>query len=69
MSFTTTAGVPAITTLGLVKLLLTVAFAPIEILSAIVMLPNKIAPGPIYTLFPIIGAPFLPALAPILTPT
>lgn len=45
--FMTSAGVPAITQFGLSTLLVTVAFAPIEQLSAIVMSPKSIAPGPI----------------------
>jgi hypothetical protein len=45
--------------------LLTTEFAPIAILSAITIFPKILAPGPIYTLFPICGAETSSLLDPI----
>jgi hypothetical protein len=53
----------------LATLLVTTAFAPTATLSPIRTRPNIIAPGPMKTLSPILGAPILPRLLiPIVTP-
>ena len=52
----TLAGTPAIVTPS-EKLLFTTALAPITQLFPILMSPKSLAPGPIYTLSPILGAP------------
>lgn len=65
--FTILAGLPAKTQYSSEQSLLTVALAPIVTLLVMLIFPNKIAPGPMYTLSPIWGASLLPALAPIFT--
>ena len=51
------AGTPAIDTLS-GKSFVTTLFAPIETLFPILISPKILAPGPMYTLSPIVGAPW-----------
>lgn len=64
----TLAGLPPILQFPSLKDLFTMAPAPIMVLSPISIFPNIFTPGPIQTLFPIIGTDPGSIFCPILTP-